>query len=79
MSRSIEARLRAIEREIKRRRGANIPPAERWWCDGCQCTEEQRQACLSEPYTWADFERDWHAAEGADTHDKTGSIESDAS
>lgn len=61
MSRQQARRLQTLERAHLRQEGC-IPPEQRWWCDGCE-TEEARQACLSEPVTWAGMAEAWITAE----------------
>lgn len=58
---NLPARLRAVQKRLAGKAG-NIPPEQRWWCEICSCSDEQRQICLHEHYTWDDFLADWIAA-----------------
>ena len=69
---NLMARLAAIRRKLQSQDAGNIPAEQRWWCDGCSCTDEQRRICLSEPYTWRQFMEDWMSCEDESAHVATG-------
>ncbi len=60
MSQATQSRLKLLER-VQHRHGQSIPPEQRLWCDLC-ATEAERQACLTEPVTWAEVAAEWDSA-----------------